>query len=345
MGLLSAASSHQTKPNNKKLTSTGFKQQRICTPLAQKRNKIIYKTACSLLKTGFAQKGLPSCLSCRHEPQSFCWHQNIALLQPWCKKLQKNEPKHGPKNGTAWRSHFSDRMYNLVKEEKKSIFTIPFLGPSGGTKNETAKIAKSTAKADPSEQKYNCVYLSKKHIDLEQYALLNILARLIFQLIPMACPNHFATGDVCTLLLKSASVDTDLISVNQDPAGFFTSIDQDRFVGAWFILLDFLRPNMNVSWSRISWFHAWNQTTRTYLSRIHQSLSSPFTFLSITAQSAAKWFPIPLPYCDQRSLPGVSCSTRSWSINSFVHSCWVSQWETPRHPQSNHDSASKPSAA
>ena len=104
----------------------------------------------NLLKTGFAQKGLPSitccilpfnysCLSGRHKPQSFCWHQNIALLQPWCKKLCKNEPKHGPKNGTAWRSHFWDRMHSLVKAQKKSIFTVPFLGPSGSTKNETAK--------------------------------------------------------------------------------------------------------------------------------------------------------------------------------------------------------------
>ena len=29
----------------------------LCTPLAPTRNQIIYKTACSLLKTGFAQKG------------------------------------------------------------------------------------------------------------------------------------------------------------------------------------------------------------------------------------------------------------------------------------------------
>ena len=49
-------------------------------------------------------------------------------------KTSKNESKHGPKNGTAWRSHFWDRMHSLVKEpKKKSIFTVPFLGPSGGT--------------------------------------------------------------------------------------------------------------------------------------------------------------------------------------------------------------------
>jgi len=78
--------------------------------------------------------------------------------------------------------------------------------------------------------------------------MLNILARLIFQLIPAACPNHFATGDVYTLLsiLRSAPVDADLILVNQDLAGFFTSIDQDRFTRSWFMLLDFLRPKMNV---------------------------------------------------------------------------------------------------
>ena len=50
-------------------------------------------------------------------------------------KTSKNEPKHGPKNGTAWRSHFWDRMRSLVKEQKKSTFTVPFLRPSGGTKN------------------------------------------------------------------------------------------------------------------------------------------------------------------------------------------------------------------
>ena len=79
--------------------------------------------------------------------------------------------------------------------------------------------------------------------------MLNILARMIFQLVPVACPNHFASGDVYTLLsiFKSAPVDADLILVSQDLFGFFTSIDQDRFIGAWFMLLDFLRPNMNVS--------------------------------------------------------------------------------------------------
>ena len=79
--------------------------------------------------------------------------------------------------------------------------------------------------------------------------MLNILARMIFQLIPVACPDHFASGDVYTLLeiLRSAPVDANLILVNQDLAGFFTSIDQERFIGAWFMLLDFLRPKVDVS--------------------------------------------------------------------------------------------------
>ena len=47
MGLLLAANNQATRRNdNKKLTSSGFKQQPICTPLAPTRNKID-KTACS----------------------------------------------------------------------------------------------------------------------------------------------------------------------------------------------------------------------------------------------------------------------------------------------------------
>ena len=76
----------------------------------------------------------------------------------------------------------------------------------------------------------------------------NILARLIFHLIPVLCPDYFASGDVYTLLtiLKIAPVDGDLILINQDLAGFFSSIDQARFIGAWHMLLDFLSPHMNV---------------------------------------------------------------------------------------------------
>ena len=64
-------------------------------------------------------------------------------------------------NGTAWRSHFWDRVHRLVKEQKKSTFTVPFLGPSGGPKNETAN-AKSTAKADPCNEQKMTTEFSKQ---------------------------------------------------------------------------------------------------------------------------------------------------------------------------------------
>ena len=66
-------------------------------------------------------------------------HCTSATLIQKTLKNEPKQPKHGPKNGTAWRSHFCDHMCSLVKEKKKSTFTVPFLGPSGGTKNETAK--------------------------------------------------------------------------------------------------------------------------------------------------------------------------------------------------------------
>ena len=58
-------------------------------------------------------------------------------------------------------------------------------------------------------------------------------------------PTH-SRGMSYTLLsiLRAAPVDGDLILINQDLAGFFTSIDQARFLGAWYMLLDFLRPQI-----------------------------------------------------------------------------------------------------
>ena len=77
--------------------------------------------------------------------------------------------------------------------------------------------------------------------------MLNILAMMIFQLIPVACPNHFASGDVYTLLNIIRGAWRCRLDPYLDLAGFFTSIDQERFIGAWFMLLDFLRPHMNVA--------------------------------------------------------------------------------------------------
>ena len=72
-------------------------------------------------------------------------------------------PKMGPPGGPIL------PHAQLSKRTKENIFTVPFLGPTVWRYQKwDRKIAKSTAKADPSEQKYNSVYLSKKHIDLDQ---------------------------------------------------------------------------------------------------------------------------------------------------------------------------------
>eukprot|EP00435_Cladocopium_sp_Y103_P013413 s3879_g3.t1 len=86
-------------------------------------------------------------------------------------------------------------------------------------------------------------------VDAPFRPMLNILARLLYQLIPVGCPHHFAVGDVYELLtiFKSIPENQPLRLFNQDLAGFFTSIEPERFIGAWFMLLDFLRPKMNVN--------------------------------------------------------------------------------------------------
>ena len=84
--------------------------------------------------------------------------------------------------------------------------------------------------------------------------MLNVLARMIFQLIPVGRPNHLAVGDVCTLLklLKEAPEHDDLRIFNQDLAGFFISIEQDRFLGSWYMLLDSFDPTW--TWTTTKFF-------------------------------------------------------------------------------------------
>ena len=81
--------------------------------------------------------------------------------------------------------------------------------------------------------------------------MLSTLAKLLFQIIPRACPNHFARGDVYQLLklprnYATTMEDTALRLYNQDLAGFFISIDTTRFLESWQILLRFLAPHMSV---------------------------------------------------------------------------------------------------
>ena len=151
MRLLLAANNQATRRNEiiKSYLQLGSSSNRYAPRLPQQETKSSTKQLAptdpilgpeNLLKTGFAQKDLPSCPSGRHTPQSFIETKSLRFCNlDTVQQTSKNEPKHGPKNGTAWRSHFWDRMHSLVKEQKKSTFTVPFLGPSGGTKNETAK--------------------------------------------------------------------------------------------------------------------------------------------------------------------------------------------------------------
>ena len=98
----------------------------------------------NLLKTGFAQKGLPSCPSCRRAIS-----HKASLKPKGCtfdtliQKTSKNEPKHGPKNGTAWQSHFWDRMHSLVrKRTQEKHFHGPIFGTVWRYQKWDRKIAK-----------------------------------------------------------------------------------------------------------------------------------------------------------------------------------------------------------
>ena len=96
----------------------------------------------NILKTGFAQKGLPSCPSGRHKPQSF-------ILQPWYKKLQKMN-----RNTVFLGPHAL-----LSKRTKEKHFHGPIFGTVWRYQKWDRKIAKSTAKADPcNEQKMTTAF-------------------------------------------------------------------------------------------------------------------------------------------------------------------------------------------
>ena len=78
--------------------------------------------------------------------------------------------------------------------------------------------------------------------------MLTTLAKLLFQLVPRACPDHFAKGDVYQLLhlLRNYAIamgTKDLRLFNQDLSGFFISIDSDRFLQSWYMLTSILGTN------------------------------------------------------------------------------------------------------
>ena len=158
MRLRSAANNQATRRNEiiKSYLQLGSSSNRYAPRLPQQETKSSTKQLApmdpilgpeNLLKTGFAQKGLPSCPSGRHKPQSFIETKRCAsatLIQ----KTSKNEPKHGPKNGTAWRSHFLGPHAQLSKlrNSKKSTFKM---GPKQATRrNEIIAKLPSTASSN-----------------------------------------------------------------------------------------------------------------------------------------------------------------------------------------------------
>lgn len=79
--------------------------------------------------------------------------------------------------------------------------------------------------------------------------MLNRVAKFLFRLIPQACPHNLAKGDVFDFI--KLLQDTDFTTAptphiyNQDLAGFFTSIDTDRFIASWHLLLQVLNTTMS----------------------------------------------------------------------------------------------------
>ena len=74
--------------------------------------------------------------------------------------------------------------------------------------------------------------------------MLNCIAKMIYHLLPQAFPHNLAKGDVFDLIQLLKNTDFDNLPTprihNQDLAGFFTSIDTERFIDSWRLTLQFL---------------------------------------------------------------------------------------------------------
>ena len=79
--------------------------------------------------------------------------------------------------------------------------------------------------------------------------MLNCIAKMIYNLLPKAFPHNLAKGDVFDLIKLLKDTDFDSFPTprihNQDLAGFFTSIDTDRFIASWRLTLQFLSTLMS----------------------------------------------------------------------------------------------------
>ena len=114
MRLLLAANNQATRRNEiiKSYLQLGSSRNRYAPRLPQQETKLSTKKLAptdpilgpeKLLKTGFAQKGLPSCPSGRHKPQSFIETKTLRFCNLDTKKIQKMNlntvPKMGPPGG------------------------------------------------------------------------------------------------------------------------------------------------------------------------------------------------------------------------------------------------------
>ena len=79
--------------------------------------------------------------------------------------------------------------------------------------------------------------------------MLNCIAKMLYNLLPQAFPHNLAKGDVFDLIKLLKDTDFDTLPTprihNQDLAGFFTSIDTDRFIDSWRLTLQFLSTLMS----------------------------------------------------------------------------------------------------
>ena len=81
--------------------------------------------------------------------------------------------------------------------------------------------------------------------------MLNCIAKMIYHLLPKAFPHNLAKGDVFDLIKSLKDTNFDDMQTpkiyNQDLAGFFTSIDTDRFIDSWRLTLKFLSSTMSTT--------------------------------------------------------------------------------------------------
>ena len=142
----------------------------ICCCSFMTHTSLIHLSEHCLWRPCISRSGISLAISNLGIPEASLCHK-VSIETKQCasstlmQKTFKNEFKHGPKNGTTSRSDFWNHMHSLVvKEQKKCIFTVSFLGPSGGTLNETPKSQNQQQRPTRATNKnYNCVYLSKSN--------------------------------------------------------------------------------------------------------------------------------------------------------------------------------------